>query len=103
MVLEDLRRVPDGSGGWSESWQALGEMWAELKPGLGRERAQGFATVSAVHYRVIVRGAPQGVPSRPRADQRFRMGGRLFRIVAVAEHDAGARFLTCFAYEESAA
>ena len=101
MVLEERRRSPDGAGGWTETWQPLGELWAELRPGLGREKRQEFAVISAVHYRVIVRGAPEGAPSRPRAGQRFRMGGRLFAIVGIAEHDPGGRFLTCFSYEET--
>ena len=101
MVLEDKRRAADGSGGWTETWQPLGELWAELRPGLGRERRQEFAVISAVHYRVIVRGVPDGSPARPRAGQRLRMGGRLFAIVGVAEHDPGGRFLICFAYEET--
>ena len=101
VVLEDRRRADDGAGGWTETWQALGEMWAELRAGLGREKNQDFATISAVHYRVIVRGAPVGAPSRPVAGQRFRMGARLFAIVGVAEHDRAGRFLTCFAFEEA--
>ena len=102
-MLEGPDRVSDGAGGFREVWRPLGELWAEVRPGMGRERRQDFAVISAVHYRVIVRAAPFGAPSRPRPDQRFREGARVLRIHAVGEHDAEGCYLTCFAYEEVAA
>ena len=103
LVLEGPDRVPDGAGGFREVWRPLGELWGEVRPGMGRERRQDYAVISAVHYRVIVRAAPWGAPSRPTPDQRFREGARVLRIHAVGEHDAEGRYLTCFAYEEVAA
>jgi len=100
LVLEDAVQLPDGSGGFAESWVALGEMWGEVKAGTGSEKAGEFVTVSSVPYRITVRGAPVGAPSRPKPDQRFREGSRLFRIKAVTERDPQAHYLTCFAYEE---
>ena len=102
LVLEGPDRVPDGAGGFREAWRPQGVLWAEVRPGLGRELQQDFAVISAVHYRVIVRAAPFGAPSRPRPDQRFREGGRVLRILAVAEHDPDGKYLVCFAYEEVA-
>ena len=85
LTLEEAQSTPDGSGG------------------SGRERAAEFATVSSVPYRITVRAAPFGAPSRPKPDQRFREGTRLFRILAVADNDDQGRYLTCFAQEEVAA
>lgn len=96
-------RSPDGAGGYSESWVALGELWAEVKSRTGRERDEAGTPVSAVSYRIVVRAAPVGAPSRPKSEQRFRDGTRLFVIQAVTETDAEGRFLTCFADEEVAA
>src|SRR6056297_971252 len=100
LVLEGPVRAPDGAGGFSEQWQELGAIWAEVAPRTGRERGGEAVSLSATGFRITVRAAPQGAPSRPRAGQRFRDGGRLFRIEAVTERDAQARFLTCFATEE---
>ncbi len=100
LVLEAAQRAPDGAGGWTLSWVALGALWARLDPGTGRERAGEFVTLSAVPYRITVRAAPQGAPSRPRPEQRFRDGARVFRITAVTEEDAQGHYLTCFAQEE---
>lgn len=103
LVLETPANVPDGAGGFVESWQALGTVWAEVKAGSGRERAGAFATVSTLTLRITVRGAPVGSDQRPRPDQRFREGSRVFRILAVSERDPAGLYLICYANEEVAA
>lgn len=103
LVLEDPVRVLDGAGGHTETWTVLGTLWASIKPGNGRETRSEFLTLSRVPYRIIVRASPEGSPSRPKPEQRFREGMRLFRILAVSEYDPGAHYLTCHAIEEVAA
>lgn len=104
LVLEEPQRVSDGAGGFTEVWVALGVLWAEVRAGTGREReAAGLFTVSTVPYRITVRAAPPGAPSRPKPDQRFRDGERLFRIMAVTERDSRGMYLECFAREEVSA
>ncbi len=100
LVLEAPERVADGAGGFTTTWVVLGTLWAEVKPGTGRERAAELMTVAQIPYRITVRAAPEGAPSRPGPEQRFRAGSRIFRILAVTEADPEARFLTCFAQEE---
>ncbi len=55
--------------------------------------------MSQVPLKITVRAAPVGAPSRPRADQRFRAGSRLFHILSVTEADPMGRFLLCQARE----
>lgn len=100
LVLEEAQATPDGAGGFARHWVALGALWASVDAGVGRERAGEFATLSTVVYRITVRAAPLGAPSRPKPDQRFRDGARIFRITAVTEADAEARYLVCYAQEE---
>lgn len=100
LVLEAPVHVSDGAGGFVTSWEVKGTLWAEIKAGTGRERAVELMTVAAIPLRIIVRAAPEGAPSRPLPEQRFRAGQRVFRILAVSEADTGARYLTCFAQEE---
>ncbi|MFK7746322.1 MAG: phage head closure protein [Roseobacter sp.] len=102
LVLEAEDRLSDGSGGFITSWQVLGTLWAEVIARTGRETAQSGAPVSSMSYRILVRGAPVGAPARPKPEQRFRDGTRLFLIQAVAEEDVDGRYLTCFATEETA-
>ncbi len=100
LTLENPQKVPDGAGGYTTTWAPLGQLWASCKPRAGRERAQGGAPISAVSYKIIVRGAPQGSLARPKPEQRFRDGGRIFNIQAVTELDETAMYLACYAEEE---
>lgn len=102
LALEEAQRSPDGAGGYVETWVQLGTLWAELKAGTGRETQDGGASLSRTRYRITVRAAPYGAPSRPKPEHRFRDGARVFRILSVAEADPGARYLTCIAEEEVA-
>ena len=103
LTLESPSRLADGAGGFSETWNAVGALWAELRARTGSERSVAGAAVSRTGYRILVRGAPTGSTMRPTPDQRFRDGARTFVIRAVAEHDPTGRFLICFADEEVAA
>lgn len=100
LTLEAPQRVADGAGGFVTTWVALGDLWAEIKAGTGREKAAEFMTVASIPFRITVRAAEDGAASRPTADQRFRAGNRIFRILAVTEADAGVQYLACFAQEE---
>lgn len=100
LVLEAMGRVADGAGGFAESWAVLGTLWAEVRPGTGRDRVAEDSLQGVVGYRITLRGAPQGSPARPVPGQRLRDGGRVFAILAVTEADAAGRYLTCFAREE---
>lgn len=102
LVLEAPQRSADGAGGFNEVWTVQGTLWAQVRARTGRELTGGGARLSDTAYRIIVRAAPYGSPSRPRPEQRFRDGARIFRIEAVAEADPTARFLTCYAQEEVA-
>lgn len=101
LVLEAPQTVPDGAGGHVLSWVVLGTLWAEVRPGTGREATGLGLPLGRVAYRITVPAAAPGAPSRPRPDQRLREGTRVFQIRAVAE--AGRGFLTCFAEEEEPA
>ena len=100
MVLEAVDRAPDGAGGFVEVRRVLGRLWAELDPRSGRESGEEEAPLGPVTCRITVRGAPPSSPRRPRPGQILREGTRVFRLLAISEADAGARFLTCYAREE---
>lgn len=99
LILEEEVRQADGAGGFSTVWVARGAIWADVRPGSGREQGADFLTYATVPYRMTVRAAPHGAPSRPMAGQRLREGDRLFRVLAVADTEAGI-YLTCFCHEE---
>jgi head-tail adaptor len=100
LTLEAPQRVPDGAGGYAETWVALGEIWALVDPARGREAAPDTLGLSTQRMRVTLRAVPPGRPSRPRPGMRFREAGRVLRIVAVADADAQARLLVCDTVQE---
>lgn len=91
LVLETPVETPDGAGGVTRGWQALGTLWAGVS-GSARE-VDGVPVAS---LKITLRATPFGAPTRPVAGQRLRDGTRLFRIQAVLDGD---RVLTCIAEE----
>jgi head-tail adaptor len=102
LVLEEAVRLPDGAGGYSESWSELGTVWADMRPTGTRQRVGDAAVLSRVSYRITLRAAPEGSPRRPKVGQRFRDGARRFRIDAVVERPGSVMFVEVWASEEVA-
>jgi head-tail adaptor len=102
LALEAPERVPDGAGGFVVGWSLQGHHWAEVVAGNAGEAAGFVGALSQSVYRISLRAAPVGSSARPVADQRFRDGTRIFRILAVSDHDPGGRYLLCLAREEVA-
>lgn len=100
LVLEAPARAGDGAGGFVEVWEVLGTLWAEVVARTGRDGPGEGARVARAAYRITVRAAPQGAPSRPVPGQRLRDGARVFAIEAVTEAAAGPGYLTLWAEEE---
>ncbi|MBU2982736.1 head-tail adaptor protein [Lentibacter algarum] len=100
LLLETPVRVPDGAGGFTTSWNVLGEVFAEVRSRSGREAEGEAVPLAQVSYVITLRAAPVGSSMRPLPEQRFREGIRVFRIEAVTERGTDLRYLTCFADEE---
>jgi Bacteriophage head-tail adaptor len=100
MVLEEAGTTPDGAGGYTTSWAALGTLWCDLRAGSGSERRGLIAPEGRMLFRIFLRAAPQGSPQRPRPDQRLTEGNRVFTILAVSEADPAGAYLVCHAREE---
>lgn len=97
--LQERVLAADGAGGFDQSWSTLGTLWAAFDARSGRERVVGGRTISGVTYRVTVRAAPAGSPSRPHPEQRFVDGNRVYSILAVADEDPEGLYLTCWTEE----
>lgn len=102
LTLEAQDRTPDGAGGFTRDWSVVGIVWARIEARTGRDIAGEAVSLSSTAYRIVVRAAPFGAPSRPMPGQRFRDGTRVFRVLSVAERDTTLRYLTCFCEEEVA-
>lgn len=99
LVLEARQAAPDGAGGLTESWAPVAEHWANLSVRGAREGSAAGRGVSRVSHRAMIRFLPYGDPARPRPDQRFREGQRVFAIIGVSEADERRGLLTCWLEE----
>ena len=90
LVLEYARRTPDGSGGFTTTWHALAEVWADITTRGGDEALRDGGIKGARRSDFVVRARPEIIPTR-----RFRAGGRIYEIHAVQPHDAERRYLLC--------
>jgi len=99
LVLEEISRVPDGSGGFVESWVSKGALWVSLDARGASEKMVGARMLPVMKFKIITRAAPFGAASRPRPDQRFREGERRFDILAVGEYDEAGYYLEIWAEE----
>ncbi|WP_375262528.1 head-tail adaptor protein [Palleronia sp.] len=100
LVLETRTQVSDGAGGTVAEWAPLGTLWADMRPRTSGLTDGQEVSLSRTLWRIVVRGAPAGAPSRPVAGQRFREGARVFSILTATEDGPQAKWLICQAEEE---
>ncbi|WP_233588907.1 head-tail adaptor protein [Falsigemmobacter faecalis] len=100
LALEELRLTPDGAGGLGRLWEGLGYLWAEITPSGGRLEPGEGAARGEIPARILTRAALPGSPQRPAPGQRFREGGRVWSILAVAEAGSDPRYLISHVKEE---
>lgn len=94
--LETPTDIPDGAGGASPGWLPVATHWVALIPVSGQEAYDGARQTATITHRILLR-CPRSL--RPRPDQRFAIGARLFAIRAVFDRDGRGRFLTCLVEE----
>lgn len=94
LVLEQVARVDDGSGGADETWTTVEELWAAVRPVNGLEREAADQLAGRVTHEIWVRYRAGVKP-----EMRFRQGGRVFEVRAVIDAAERRRFLKCLAEE----
>jgi head-tail adaptor len=99
--LELQNRVlnADGGGGFDISWEPVGTLWGAIDARRGSERAHGNRLIPTIDYKITVRAAPYGAPSRPKPDQRLVENERIYSILAVSEQDPSGLYLEVWAQE----
>ena len=104
LVLEAPDRVPDGAGGYRQTWVALGGDVGrgEARDGAGEARGLRGDLLGALPDLRARRAGGRPVAARGRSKGSAMAGGSN-RIHAVTEADPAARFLVCYTYEEGAA
>jgi SPP1 family predicted phage head-tail adaptor len=96
LVLEEPVDTADDAGGVSTSYQALTTLWAALLPVAASQVVVADGDGVTVTHRIVVR-----MRSDVTARHRFRLGARIFQIVALRDEDGEGRFLDIAAQERT--
>lgn len=95
LVLEKPVAAPDGAGGRTLGWNAVGIVAAELIPVRPEERGVGDGIADLTLHKVVIRHRGDVEPG-----DRFRLGQRTFLILGVTDPEEDGRYLVCLAEEE---
>lgn len=90
LVLEELQREPDGAGGFIESWVAVAELSASIRPLSGGESVEADRIAGRLTHEIVLRHRDGVAPA-----MRFRKGARLFQIASVVNLDERNLWLSC--------
>jgi SPP1 family predicted phage head-tail adaptor len=94
LVLEELQRVSDAGGGFSEDWVTVATLWCDLRPVAGLETVEADRLAGRVSHEISLRYRPGVVPA-----MRFRKGTRVFHILSVINVGERNRWLKCLCEE----
>ncbi|MGH6826423.1 phage head closure protein [Methyloceanibacter sp.] len=94
LTLEELSRVADEGGGFSETWVTVATLSADLQPISGSETVEADRLAGTVTHEVVLRYRAGVVPA-----MRFRKGARIFLIIAVIDVEERRRWLKCWCEE----
>ncbi len=95
VALEAATAVPDGAGGYGETWTEVAILFVQVEPVGASARFAAAQMLEDVSHRFTMRHR-SGVA----AGMRFRKGSRLFAIVTVHDPDETGRYLVCLVREE---
>jgi SPP1 family predicted phage head-tail adaptor len=95
LTLEAMTAVPDGAGGFTQSWTAVATLYAALTPVAAERRFGADQALPQVTHTVTLRARPELA-----SGMRFATAGRRFAIETVHDPDETGRFLVCRVREE---
>jgi len=94
LVLEELDRVSDEGGGFTETWAAAATVWCDLRPLAGSETVEADRLAGTVTHEIALRYRDGVAPA-----MRFRNAARVFHILSVINVDERNRWLKCLCEE----
>jgi len=95
LTIEAAVDVPDGAGGVSRTWNAVGDVFAKVVPRRRRETVDDGRQVGLVTHLVTIRRRED-----VNGEVRFVEGETLYRVLAVEDADPLRRFQDCWCEEE---
>ena len=97
ITIQELQRVPDGYGGYTETWNDIAVVWAKIQPLRGNERYQAQQVSSALSHKIILRYLDGVKPQ-----MRVLCGSRIFHVVSVINVEERNEMLELLCEEEIA-
>jgi SPP1 family predicted phage head-tail adaptor len=94
LTLEEAQRVSDGGGGFTEDWVTVAILSAAIQTGDGGERVESGRLAGRVSHAITLRYRAGVTPA-----MRFRLGTRVFHILAAFDADERQRWITCLCEE----
>jgi SPP1 family predicted phage head-tail adaptor len=94
LTLEQLSRVADEGGGFTESWVIVATLFADLRPIGGDERFEADRLAGRVTHEIVLRYRAGVGPA-----MRFRKDTRIFHIVSAIDVEERRRWLSCLCEE----
>jgi SPP1 family predicted phage head-tail adaptor len=88
LSLEQMTPVPDGAGGFGESWTGIATFFAKLEPVAARDKFGADQTLEEVTHRVTIRHRPDVA-----SGMRLAWATRRFLILTVHDPDETGRYL----------
>jgi SPP1 family predicted phage head-tail adaptor len=86
MDLLELTRTTDGQGGFTEVWNQVSSVWANLEPASGYSKFQAHQLQNPISHNAICRYRSDITPAK-----RLRYDSRIFLIKeSLNMHEAGA-------------
>lgn len=95
--FQSLVRASDGQGGFEESWVDFTEVWAKVKPSIGKERYFSDRVEPITSHKIVIRWTTGLVES-----MRIRFEDRTFQIKSIDREDE-RRFFIYIDAEENVA
>lgn len=88
VTIQNFIRTPDEYGGYTETWQDIATVWANIKPLRGREFFQAQQIQSEVTHKITIRYTDIVKPT-----SRIKYNNRIFEIKSIIDVDNRHRFL----------
>lgn len=94
LTLEEVERVSDSAGGFTEDWVTVATISAAIAPSGGGEAVESGRLAGRVSHTVTLRYRDGVTPA-----MRFRSSTRVFHILAAFDADERKRWLRCLCEE----
>lgn len=95
LALEAMQPLPDGMGGYAETWSEIAMVWGRIEPVSSTQKDFGARPQPEVTHRILMRFRED-----ISTDKRLRKAGRIFALRSVHDPDESGRYLICLAREE---